>query len=157
MYDHVIHGTPLELQWKLTDWTKESRYIINKHLLDVDILRIYQIYHDCGKPFCRVVDEKGQHFPNHSQVSKERWLSCSDGSEIALQIAGLIGMDMDIHTLRGDDIEEFANRKEAISLLITGLCEIHSNAEMFGGIESVGFKIKWKHLNKMGSRIMKFY
>jgi hypothetical protein len=38
--------------------------------------------------------------------------------------------------------------------LLTGLCEIHSNARMFGGIESTGFKIKWKHLDKMGKRII---
>jgi hypothetical protein len=56
--------------------------------------------------------------------------------------------------MKSDAIEEFAKHPEAISLLITGLCELHSNAQMFGGIESTSFKIKWKHLSKMGKRIL---
>lgn len=119
-------------------------------------MKLYQIYHDCGKPLCRTVDEQGQHFPNHSEVSKQQWLKYSDGSKIALQIAELIGMDMDVHLLKSVDIENFSIRKEAISLLITSLCEVHSNAIMFGGIDSIGFKIKWKHLNKVGKHIIKY-
>lgn len=155
LYDHLFHGKPLKLQWRLPGWLNDAQPIIKEKLLDFDILKTYQIYHDCGKPLCRTVDENGkQHFPNHAAVSKQRWLECSDGSPEALAIAELIGMDMDIHLLKSDGLEEFANRKEAISLLLTGLCEIHSNARMFGGIESTGFKIKWKHLDKMGKRII---
>ena len=51
-----------------------------------------------------------------------------------------MAMDMDVHTLKSEGIEEFAQRPEAASLLLTGLCEIHSNAQMFGGMESTGFK-----------------
>lgn len=40
-------------------------------------------------------------------------------------------------------------------LLITGLCEIHSNAVMFGGIDSQSFKIKHKKLNRLGKNIVK--
>lgn len=155
LYDHLFHGKPLKLQWRLPGWLNDAQPIIKEKLLDFDILKTYQIYHDCGKPLCRTVDENGkQHFPNHAAVSKQRWLECSDGSPEALAIAELIGMDMDIHLLKSDGLEEFASRKEAISLLLTGLCEIHSNARMFGGIESTGFKIKWKHLDKMGKRII---
>lgn len=153
LYDHLVNGKPLQKDWRLPDWIYDP--IIPCLLLDFDTLKTYQIYHDCGKPLCRTVDENGkQHFPNHAQMSKQRWLECSDGSEEALAIAELAGMDMDIHLLKSDGIAEFANRKEAISLLLTGLCEIHSNARMFGGIESTGFKIKWKHLDKMGKRIL---
>ncbi len=155
LYDHLFHGKPLKLQWRLPGWLNDAQPIIKEKLLDFDILKTYQIYHDCGKPLCRTVDENGkQHFPNHAAVSKQWWLECSDGSPEALAIAELIGMDMDIHLLKSDGLEEFASRKEAISLLLTGLCEIHSNARMFGGIESTGFKIKWKHLDKMGKRII---
>jgi hypothetical protein len=63
-------------------------------------------------------------------------------------------MDMDIHILSADALKEFSERPEAISLLITGLAEIHSNASMFGGIESTSFKIKWKHLNKRGRQLL---
>lgn len=155
LYDHLIHGKPLTKEWRLPGWIYDPA--IPGLLLDFDILKTYQIYHDCGKPLCRTVDENGkQHFPNHAQISKERWLECAaqPHSSETLQIAELIGMDMDIHLLKSAGIEEFANRKEAISLLLTGLCEIHSNARMFGGIESTGFKIKWKHLDKMGKRIL---
>jgi hypothetical protein len=61
---------------------------------------------------------------------------------------------MDIHLLKADGVEEFSQRKEAISLILTGLAELHSNAAMFGGIESVSFKIKWKNLNKRGRQVL---
>jgi len=63
-------------------------------------------------------------------------------------------MDMDIHTIKADGVEEFASRPEAISLLLTGLSEVHSNASMFGGIESTSFKIKFKQLEKRGKKIL---
>ena len=42
-----------------------------------------------------------------------------------------------------------------LSLLITGLSEIHANANMFGGIESTSFKIKYKQINSRGKQILK--
>lgn len=153
LYRHLKDGTPLSREWRLPDWIYDP--IIMERLLDFEILKTYQIYHDCGKPLCRTVDDEGrQHFPNHAEVSYRRWMECSDGSPEAEQIGRLIAMDMDIHLLKGDQLDEFCRRKEAISLLITGLCEIHSNALMFGGIESTGFKIKWKHIDKQGRRIL---
>ena len=62
---------------------------------------------------------------------------------------------MDIHLLKSDGVEEFAKNPHAFTLLLTGLAEIHSNAEMFGGLESVGFKIKWKSINQRGKQILK--
>jgi hypothetical protein len=64
-------------------------------------------------------------------------------------------MDMDVHLMKAADITEFIKRPEAITLLITALCEIHSNCAMFGGIESTSFKIKWKHIDKRGRAIFK--
>jgi hypothetical protein len=49
---------------------------------------------------------------------------------------------MDIHTLKSEGVEEFCKNPLAITLLLTGLAEIHSNAQMFGDIESVSFRIK---------------
>ena len=153
LHGHLTRGTPLAKQWRLPDWINDP--LIIERLFDFDILATYQIYHDCGKPFCRIVDEQGrQHFPNHAEVSRQRWLECSDGSEAALQIARLIGMDMDAHLLKSEGVAEFASRPEAVSLLVTALCEIHSNSVMFGGIESTSFKIKWKQINKIGNRIL---
>lgn len=77
------------------------------------------------------------------------WLSAGGDP----QAARLMGMDMDIHALKADEIEEFCSRPEAITLLLTGLAEIHSNASMFGGIESTSFKIKWKQIDRRGKAI----
>lgn len=146
---------PLSKEWRLSDWIQDPK--IKANLLPFNILQIYQIYHDCGKPFCRTIDEEGkQHFPNHAEASYLRWKECSDESEDSNLIANLIRMDMDCHTLKSEDIEEFAKRKEAASLLLTALCEIHSNAQMFGGIESTSFKIKWKKLDKLGKKMIQY-
>jgi len=63
-------------------------------------------------------------------------------------------MDMDVHLLKDAGVDGFSSRPEAATLLLTALAEIHSNAEMFGGIESTSFKIKWKQLNRRGKKIL---
>lgn len=148
LQDHIRHRSELEYEWKLPDWIYNED--LWDQLLDHQTIRTYQIYHDCGKPFCRIVDEEGrQHFPNHANISSDVWLHLGGDK----QIADLMRMDMDIHLLRANGIEEFASRKEAATLLITGLCELHSNARMFGGTQSTSFKIKWKALNKYGGKV----
>lgn len=140
-------------EWRLPDWIHDNKIIDN--LLPYDILQVYQTYHDCGKPFCRTVDEAGkQHFHNHAEVSYQRWMECAENSEESKLIGNLIRMDMDCHTISGEDCAEFAKRPEAVSLLVTAICELHSNAQMFGGIESTSFKIKWKQINKTGKRVL---
>lgn len=151
----IIMGERPLMSWQLPSWI--SSPAIRKYVesLDDSLVELYQIYHDCGKPLCRTVDESGkQHFPDHAAVSAKRWSECSDDSEEAKQVADLISMDMDIHLLRGEGVQEFAKRPQAITLLLTGLCELHSNSQMFGGIGSTGFKIKFKNLNKFGFRII---
>ena len=64
---------------------------------------------------------------------------------------------MDVHLMKAADVESFCKEqgvRKTISLLITALCEVHANAEMFGGIESVNFKIKTKQINKRGKSII---
>src|SRR3546814_11232276 len=85
-----------------------------------------------------------QLFPDHAAISEAAWLAAGGDPEIG----DLIGMDMDVHLLKGDDVESFSKRPQARALLITALSEVHANASMFGGIESTRFKIKWKHLDK---------
>jgi len=58
-----------------------------------------------------------------------------------------------IHTIKANDLDEFVQHPEAITLLISGLAETHSNAKMFGGIDSTSFKIKWNQINKRGKAI----
>lgn len=136
----------------MPSWAIKYRDKIKESLLDTDILLEYALWHDCGKPFCRTVDSDGkQHFPNHAKASADTWRS-TNGSE---QIARLIEMDMDIHLLKAEGLQDFCSRPEAISLLCAGLSEVHSNAQMFGGNESTSFKIKWKHIEKRGNAICK--
>lgn len=147
--EHAQHGKELTLPWKLPEWATSQK--LWNHLLDLSVVEEYQLFHDCGKPFCKTVDEQGkQHFPDHAAVSERIWREIG-GNE---QAARLIGMDMDIHLLKDDGVADFASRAEAATLLLTGLAEIHSNARMFGGIESTSFKIKWKHIDKRGKKII---
>lgn len=105
----------------------------------------YHIYHDCGKPLCRTVDEDGkQHFPNHAQASYETWLSVG-GNE---NTAWMILHDMDFHMLKGDDLKQMLSDPRAPTMLMTAWSELHANAQMFGGISSTSFKIKRKQLEK---------
>lgn len=148
LHRHLATGAPLEADWRLPSWCTPD---LVPRLLPYGTLQRYQLFHDCGKPYCRVVDAEGrQHFPDHARVSEQVWLTIGGAPEIGR----LIGMDMEVHCLKPEDVEAFALRPEAISLLLTGLAEIHANAAMFGGVESVSFKIKWKHLDKRGRRIL---
>lgn len=134
--------------WRIPDFTKD----LIPFLLDSKTISQYQIFHDCGKPFCLEIDENGRrHFPNHAQVSYETWLKvCGDTT-----VAELIKRDMDIHLLKADQIEEFSSSIYAATLLLTGIAEVHANAEMFGGFDSDSFKIKIKQLTKRGKQIIK--
>lgn len=147
--DHVTKGTALTLPWRLPEWATNPK--LWSKLLDDRIVQEYQLFHDNGKPFCKVISEDGkQHFPDHAAMSEQIWRQIG-GDE---QAARLMGMDMDIHMLKDAGVEDFAKRPEAATLLLTGLAEIHSNANMFGGIESTSFKIKWKHIDKRGKKIV---
>lgn len=147
--DHVLNGKPLTLEWNLPEWAYDET--LWSKLMDLDTIQEYQLFHDCGKPFCRNVDEEGkQHFPNHAAISGKIWREIG-GSE---QVARLIEMDMDIHLLKDEGVAEFTSKPEAATLLITGLAEIHSNARMFGGIDSTSFKIKRKSIDKRGKKIV---
>lgn len=152
LYNHIHFNTDLNYEWKLPEWIFEKSLWAS--ILDLDIIYQYQIFHDCGKPFCLSIDSDGKrHFPNHAEISKQVWLKSNSFNDENIQISKLISMDMDIHLLRDEGINDFCKRKEAATLLITGLCEIHSNASMFGGIESVSFKSKFKNINKRGKKI----
>lgn len=139
--------------WRLPEWIDHPS--IQENLIDKSLMKVYQVYHDCGKPLCKEVDSEGkQHFPNHAESSYDRWLECSNDSVESRIVGNLIRSDMDCHTLKGEDISDFINRPEAPSLILTALAEVHSNAQMFGGIESDSFKIKWKKIDKIGKKLV---
>lgn len=110
-------------------------------------LKLYTIFHDIGKAFCLQVDSDGKrHFPDHANVSYQIFKQTFN-NDIA---ADLIKHDMDIHLLKANGVDEFVKNPHAITLLLTGLAEVHSNAEMFGGNSSVSFKIKHKSITQRG-------
>lgn len=151
LLSHLRHDTPLKYEWVLPDWLYENKDLILSSLPDDETLKTYTIFHDCGKWACLTIDEDGKkHFPNHAKVSYDIFKSLFD-DQIA---ADLILHDMDIHLLKSDDIVDFSNYKYAITLLLSGLAEIHSNAAMFGGMDSLSFLIKKKHIFKKGRQII---
>lgn len=92
------------------------------------------------------------HFPNHAEVSYQVYSKEYPNDII---VSNLIKRDMEVHLIKDKDIVHFIrNKKDALTLLIVGLCELHSNADMFGGIESTSFKIKYKQINKRGKKIL---
>ena len=136
--------------WKLPDWMSEYREQLLASLLPDDIIKAYTVFHDCGKPYCLTIDDNGKrHFPDHAEVSYNIWQYVSNNKTIA----NLIRMDMKVHTMKAAEIDEFIKHPEAITLLLAGLAEVHSNAKMFGGIDSESFKIKWSQINKRGKAI----
>lgn len=136
--------------WRIPDWASDP--VLRDRLFDLDVIREYQVFHDCGKPYCVTVDEEGRrHFPDHAAISERVWQAVG-GSPVA---ARLMGMDMDIHLLKADGVPEFAGRPEAPTLLLTGLAEVHANAGMFGGFDSVSFKSKVKQIDRRGRQIVK--
>lgn len=116
----------------------------------------YTLYHDCGKPYCRVVDSEGKaHFPDHATVSRKVWADAEGSAEVG----HLITHDMAVHVLTAAEIDTQLKAKwsaaDAATLLVAALAEVHANADMFGGIESVSFKSKLKNVERRGRQICK--
>lgn len=151
LINHLRDNTPLKYEWKLPDCVYENSDFILKNLIDDRTLSLYTVYHDCGKPFCLDIDQDGKrHFPNHAEKSYEIFQLVFKNDTAA----NLIRHDMDIHLLKANGVEDFCKNPLAISLLLTGLSEIHSNAAMFGGIDSVNFKIKIKNITQRAKQIL---
>lgn len=140
------------MTWRLPSWFTENVDWIRGTLApDFDIISTYQLWHDCGKPFARVVDADGKiHYPNHAKISADIWRKLGGDA----LIGDLIERDMDCHLLRPAEACDFALKPHALVLLVTALCELHANASMFGGIESDSFKMKFKRLDRCGSLIL---
>lgn len=66
------------LDWKLPNWFLINKNNILNNLHEYSIISDYLIFHDCGKFYCRTIDENNKiHFPNHAEVSKETYLKAS--------------------------------------------------------------------------------
>ena len=140
--------TPV-FDWILPEWAWDPR--LREALLPLQDTLTYQLYHDCGKPFCLEFDDQGRrHFPNHAEISHAVWTALNPDDHIAW----LIQHDMEIHLAKAQDAPRIASTPYWATQLLTGLAELHSNAAMFGGTDSTSFKIKYKALNKTGKRVL---
>lgn len=154
LLNHAQHNTAIPVDYRIPEWIFDKRIIDGQ--LDIIIMQNYQIMHDVGKNNCVSVDENGQrHFPNHAAISKQVWDEHSDGSENDNIVGELIGMDMLAHTVKGDDLQAFVKHSYAPSLLLTALAEVHANAKQLNRLQSDGFKIKCKQLDKVAKNLLK--
>jgi hypothetical protein len=154
-YQKLLNGDTSAM--RLPQWYLQYKDQIHPLLHPHSILLNYAIYHDCGKPFCLEIGDDGKkRFPNHAATSKVTYGEHFGTSGDAALIAELIGLDMIFHT---ESYEEIVARNLSpntlCTLMLAALSELHANAEMFGGIESTSFKIKWKRLDKLGAKICK--
>lgn len=146
LIEHLRTGAPL-FEWRLPEWVTAYREQLLSSLVPQHVIDEYTVYHDCGKPYC--VASADRKFPDHAERSYETWLNVG-GNTLA---AELMRLDMCIHTMSAKDVEEFCSHVGAATLLLVGLAEIHANADMFGGIGSQSFKIKWKQIDRRGRAV----
>lgn len=142
---------------RLPQWYSQYKDQLLSSIYPSHILEQYATYHDCGKPYCLEIDADGKrHFPNHAAISQQTYEKHFGTEGDHAIIAELIGLDMICHTETADQIAGRNLSHTTIStLLLSALAELHSNAAMFGGIESTSFKIKFKRLEKLGNRLCK--
>jgi hypothetical protein len=151
LINHLRNGSRLLHEWRLPDWLITNKDLLLGSLPTDETLDLYTRFHDIGKPYCLEIDSDGKrHFPNHAEVSFNIFKQIFNDDHAA----ELIRHDMDIHLLKADGVEDFCKSTNSAVHLLVGLAEIHSNAQMFGGIDSTSFKIKWKCLNQRGKQII---
>lgn len=153
LLNHLETNEPLKNQWCLPTWMYEYKTELLANIHDKFTLHKYAVWHDCGKHLCKQIDEQGKcHYPCHAEMSKETFLTVYPELPV---VAELIGRDMEIHTMKSSDVEAFCegNKSNAVTLLLTGLAEVHANAKLFGGHDSETFKIKYKQIEKKGKLV----
>lgn len=162
LIDHLKGLYSLQHKWVLPDWLESYKEdILANYWASI---HEYARYHDCGKPFCHQIGSDGKHhFPDHAAVSRDKYLeACRYNNSIGqITVANLIGWDMVIHTANAEQIENCCKNewkvRDACTLLLASLAEIHANAKIFGGVDSTSFKIKFKQIDRRGKQICKFY
>ena len=157
----------------LPNWCREFRVELIRNQLPEKLILESNKYHDCGKPYCHIIDDEGQsHFPDHANVSYKVFMGHYPAiNDLTRKIIGeLIRDDMHFHTMKAVNVEEYVktyllfNKKSHLAsrLLIT-LAEIYSNANHLQKISltedkvinSTNFKIKAKHIKSRGNQICK--
>lgn len=143
--------------WKLPTFLFDHADWFLSNLHDLKQIESYTLFHDCGKPYCLVIDDIGKrHFPNHQEVSGAVW----DAFKENKLVGKLIRNDMFFHTCTSDDLTVKLQEwdvKDLVTLFLVAISEIHANASMFGGLDSVSFKIKYKQLERRGNQLFKHF
>lgn len=141
---------------KIPEWLEKHHTELVSNLHDIEVIKKYTIYHDCGKHLVKTVDEAGKsHYPNHEEASHNYWLEYFPNEDI---VAWLILNDMFFHICSASDLDNNDFTKQDLcTLLLTALAEVHANKERFGGTESVSFKSKYKHLVRRGNKLCKMF
>lgn len=142
--------------FQLPQWWADYQDEIYNNLYDFKTIKHYCIFHDIGKPDCLVIDDNGKrHFPEHAKHSYELWNQLFPARK---EIGELIAHDMDFHTLTAEQIiNQNLSKKQLATLMLVSLAELHSNANMFGGITSDSFRIKFKKWSKNAKKIAEKY
>ena len=148
-FDNIIKD-----QSSLPDLVRDIYDKLSSKILSKEIIDDYQLYHDCGKPFCKNEIDGKIHYPDHATVSYNIWMQLNEPNKEI--VADLMLHDMDFHIMRGDDLKNLCKSELAPTLYFTAWAELFANAKMFGGIESISFKIKKKKLINAG-KLIKLY
>lgn len=151
-----LHGTrdlSAHENWRIPAWVNTHAAQLRAALPPRHVMDRYLTLHDCGKPrVLTVTDDGRRQFPGHAAASEAVYRETFAG-EADETVAALIAGDMDIHLLRADEVPAFIARPTALAHLLAGLAELTSNAAMFGGVHSDGFKAKFKRLDQRGRAI----
>ena len=63
---------------------------------------------------------------------------------------------MVLHVASAEEIETMEwSCRDACTLLVTALAELHANSTMFGGVDSTSFKMKWKRLDQRCKQLVR--
>lgn len=150
----LIHGQQPNLEWpRLSPDDIALMLTLSQRAHAPSAIARYQIYHDCGKPYCKAIDENGRvHFPDHACVSANLWQLMFPDDQLGHD---MLKYDMCPHTARGDELDQFLMMDIAPTLVLTGIASIYANAEvLFGGFETDSFKMKLKHTKKLIKRLV---
>lgn len=150
LLDH-LDGLEMQSKWVLPPWWEKYRSILKLHLCHREEIKRYTFYHDCGKPLVAERSGSKMVFKGHEYFSSAVYSSFLKRDR---RVIRMIAQDMDLHRSRAEDIPDLISRKEIITLLFVAICEVHSNAELFGGFDSDSFRIKLKKIYSRGKAIL---
>ena len=131
---------------------------LRDNLHDAMTIWNYTLFHDCGKPSCLEYDVEGRrHFPEHEIVSSQVWSHVGSEDEARLML-----LDMSLHRMKAEGLSAFlevTSPKNVATLLLTSYAEVYANAidNSPEGTESVSFKIKRKHLDRLTKKLVARY